>query len=142
MVTIDKPAGPHPYFKTALSIFDFLGKHLLLHYRGRTDLATEPEKVNISELRGHKNGAFRTYKKMETDDWDFKTVIKDPDLGGFVEAVDGNLLLTLNNGDSDTKDPNNKRGVICPGCGGFMRQTSPNCFSCSRCGEKMGGCGM
>ncbi len=140
LVTIDNPKGAHKFIKTALSPFDFFGKHLLLHYKGRTDLATEPDKVNIKELRGYTNGSFKAFKKLETDDWDFNQVMKDPELGGFVENPD-EFMLPNSNGNI-IQNFSNERGVICQGCGEIMAQTSPNCFECNKCGDKVGGCGM
>lgn len=138
-VTIDNPQGAHPLIKQARSPLDFVGKLLLLHYRGRTDLATEPEEVDITTLRGFTHGAFRAYKRRELNDWNFDEVTADPELGGFVENKGE---LTPNNGDKQTKKLRNVRGVTCSKCGNIMRQTSSNCYDCTNCAHKIGGCGL
>jgi len=143
-VRIDKPFGPHPLIKEALSPLDFLGKLLLIHYKGRTELATEPENVDIKKLRGYTHGAFKAYKKLETDDWNFETVIKDPELGGFVKSDENSIINAISNGkNSHNKNGgnSNNRGVTCRDCGKIMIQTSSNCFQCNNCGDKVGGCG-
>ncbi len=140
MVTIDEPKGPHPYIKTALSPLDFVGKLLLLHYKGRTEFSAEPEKVKFEELRGHTHGAFKAYKEMEIDDWDVNQVLNDPELGGFTKKQNG-ASATKNNG-FDKKGNNNDRGNVCNRCGNLMHQTAPGCFDCKNCGDKVGGCGM
>jgi len=141
-ITIDNPRGAHPQIKSCLSVKDFLGKFLLLHYLGRTEFATEPDKVDIRSLRGFNNGAFITYRRMQIDDWDFKQVINDPLLGGFV--TDNSLVLATNgkNENNSNRKISNTRGIACRGCGNLMIQTGPNCFSCSNCGDKVGGCGL
>jgi len=139
-VTIDKPSGPHPLIKQARSPLDFVGKLLLIHYRGQTDLATEPEEVDITTLRGFTHGAFRAYKRQETDDWDIDVVLADPELGGFVE--DKEESIKLNNGKESNKQLNNRRGLTCEKCGNIMRQTSSNCFTCQNCPYELGGCGQ
>ena len=142
-VTIDNPKGSHPYIKSCLSIKDFLGRFLLLNYLGKTEFATEPEKVDMKNLRGFKNGAFKTYKRMSIDDWNFEQVINDPELGGFVK--DDSLVPTNGNGKNGNHSDgkvSNTRGVTCKDCGNLMTQTGPNCFSCNSCGDKVGGCGL
>ncbi|MBS3079872.1 vitamin B12-dependent ribonucleotide reductase [Candidatus Pacearchaeota archaeon] len=139
-VTVEDENGrviPHPYIKQVNSPLDFIRRLTLLHYKGDISIAQEPEKVDTTKLRGYTHGAFRTYKKLKTNDWDFETVINDPELGGF-ETSRGKLELS--NGSKNNL--NNSRGVTCPGCGSLMRQISSNCFSCERCGDKIGGCGM
>jgi ribonucleoside-diphosphate reductase alpha chain len=140
-VTVETPEGkivPHPYIKQVSSPLDFVGKLALLHYKGQTDLATEPNKVNLRDLRGAKTGAFRTYKRMKINDWKFEDVINDFELGGFVEPSEDDLIM------SNGKNENNKitnRGIPCRSCGRLMEPTGPNCYQCGTCGEKSGGCG-
>ncbi len=128
----------HPFIKTASSPLDFAAKVLRLEYLGDLDMV-EPElrsKVNLRDLWGAKNGAFRTYKRMKIDEWSFEDVMKDAETGGFVEGTEefnGN-----GNGNGSRK---NSRGVTCNSCGNLMRPTGPNCFSCDNCGDKVGGCG-
>lgn len=128
----------HPYIKQALSPLDFVGKLILLNYEGQKELATEPDKVNLMDLRGAQNGAFRTYRRMKVDDWSFDDVMNDFELGGFVEPSKEDLMIP----DKKDKNKNPKvRGVPCR-CGRIMRQTGPNCFECDTCGDKSGGCGL
>jgi ribonucleoside-diphosphate reductase alpha chain len=130
----------HPWIKTALSPLDFASKVLDLEYFGNLEVADVfvPEDksiedvVNVTNLHGFNNGAFRTYDRMTVDDWDVDQVLKDPEYGGFVEDT---RKLKL----SSSKENGNERGVTCVKCGRIMDQTSPNCYSC-RCGENRGGC--
>lgn len=127
----------YPFVKVTTSPLDLAGKILLIEYMGKTEFATEPEKVNLVDLQGFQNGAFRTYRRMKVNDWDFNSVMKDPELGGFVNGENLELIGNSHNGKM-----NNSRGVTCKACGNPMRQTAPNCFSCERCGDKVGGCGL
>ncbi|MCH8945979.1 MAG: hypothetical protein IIA85_03585, partial [Nanoarchaeota archaeon] len=130
----------HPYIKTAASPLDFAGKFLMLEYLGDTSMAQEPDKVNLSELRGATHGAFRAYRKMEVDEWDVDQVLKDPELGGFEEFKNEKDLTSILKNNSNSNK--NTRGVTCGICGNIMIQTAPGCFSCRNCGEGVGGCGM
>ncbi|MCK5624853.1 adenosylcobalamin-dependent ribonucleoside-diphosphate reductase [Candidatus Pacearchaeota archaeon] len=138
LVKIENSKGvikPHPYIKEASSPLDFAGRLALLHYKGEKDFATEPDQVNLGDLRGAKNGAFKTYQRMEVDEWNIDDVLKDAETGGFVNESE------FSNGNKKKKNGNNK-GLLCTtGCGGLMVQTGPNCFQCNSCGEKRGGCG-
>jgi ribonucleoside-diphosphate reductase alpha chain len=128
----------HPFIKMAQSPLDFAGKFLKLEYLGDLSVSTiPPEEVDITQLRGYQNGAFRTFNREKVDDWDFEQVIKDPEYGGFTDSLDLDNLIVQSNGKLS-----NNRGVTCAGCGNMMRQTSPNCFSCEKCGDKVGGCGL
>ncbi len=130
-----------PNIKTALSPLDWAAKFLLVQYKGDTDLAQEPEKVKIEDLRGFKNGAFRTYRRRSVDPWSFEQVIADPELGGFVKETDPRALVrAVTNG--TPKQLKNERGKTCSSCGRMMTQTAPHCYSCSNCGDKVGGCGQ
>ncbi|MEX0921069.1 MAG: vitamin B12-dependent ribonucleotide reductase [Candidatus Pacearchaeota archaeon] len=128
----------HKYIKTANSPLDFAQKLLRLEYRGDTDVANEPEKVNINDLRGFQNGAFRTYERMNFDDWDIEQVLNDSETGGFVKNSNGKNIV---NGKRNNKKGNNSNGKSCSTCGNLMVQTAPNCFECPNCGDKIGGCG-
>jgi ribonucleoside-diphosphate reductase alpha chain len=139
-VAVDDPKGPHPLIKQAQSPLDFVGKLMLIHYKGRVDLATEPENVNVRKLRGFENGAFRVYKKMELDDWDVEQVLKDPETGGFVKPQN-NFENGAPDGNGNGK-LNNSRGLPCEKCGNIMTQTSSNCYHCNNCSHKIGGCGL
>lgn len=142
-VTVEDSSGKiisHPYIKQANSPLDFIRKLTLLHYKGQKEFATEPDKVNLGDLRGAKNGAFRAYRKMEIDEWDVDQVLKDPELGGFEEFKNGEDLGSLLKNNSNSNK--NTRGVTCLKCGNIMMQTAPGCFSCGNCGEGIGGCGM
>lgn len=127
---------PHPYIKEAASPLDFAGRLALLHYKGIKEFAEEPEKVNIKDLRGFHNGALRTYKRMKINEWDFESVLKDYELGGFVEPSENDLIDL-----GDENDNGNSKGSLCRLCGNLMRLTGPNCHQCGNCGEKVGGCG-
>jgi ribonucleoside-diphosphate reductase alpha chain len=127
----------HPYIKVALSPLDFAAKLLKLEYLGDTSVAQEPEKVNLRELRGFQNGAFRTYQREKVDEWNIEDVLKDPELGGFVEPS-GQIFLANPNENGNR----NARGKVCMGCGNLMNQVGPNCFQCTTCGDKIGGCGI
>src|SRR3989344_4540313 len=140
-VTIDNPKGAHPLIKSALSPLDFLGKSLLIHYKCRTELATEPEKVELNKLRGYTHGAFRAYEKRNINYWDVNQVLNDPKSGGFEkEDLKKNLILGKNG--KNKNELKNSRGVTCSGCGNPMDQTAPNCYECKNCGDKLGGCGI
>jgi len=141
LVTIENPSGSHPYIKTALSPLDFAGKWLRLNYLGDVNVATEPEEVDITKLRGFKNGAFRTYNRQKVNGWDIDQVLRDPEYGGFVEYDSTNNGAPASNRTNDSEF-NNNRGVTCFECGNPMKQTSANCYSCSNCGGKIGGCGI
>ena len=136
-VTIDNPNGPHPLIKQAQSPLDFVGRLLLLHYKDRIDLATEPEKVEIKRLRGHSNGAFKAYR--EIDSWNIDAVLSDAELGGFLKSTEENLG---NGNHAVNGNLLNARGLTCKECGNIMRQTSSNCFECTNCANKRGGCGV
>jgi ribonucleoside-diphosphate reductase alpha chain len=125
---------PHPYIKSASSPLDFAGKLALLHYKGEKEFATEPESVNISDLRGAKNGAFRTYQRMQVDEWNVDDVLNDHETGGFVKGSE------FSNGNNGKKNGVNK-GLMCDSCGSLMEQVSSNCHQCTSCGDKIGGCG-
>jgi len=128
----------HPFIKTASSPLDFAAKVLRLEYLGDLEMV-EPnlkDKVNLKDLWGAKNGAFRTYQRMKIDEWKFEDVLKDAETGGFVEGsgdLNGN-----GNGNGSRK---NVRGVLCDRCGNLMQPTGPNCFKCGNCGDSVGGCG-
>jgi ribonucleoside-diphosphate reductase alpha chain len=127
------------YIKKAGSPLDYAAKVLKLHYLGDLDAAEKREEVNIEELQGFKNGAFLHYAREGIDDWDVDHVLKDPILGGFVQA-DENLLKILKkkNGSQQTHNSNEPP---CTLCGNLMKQTLPGCFKCTVCGDKVGGCG-
>ena len=130
----------HPFIKTCLSPLDLAARALLLEYTGDLDAAQSHEmlidpktgEIDLSTLRGFNNGAFRTYDRLKVDDWDFDSVMKDPEYGGF--APQKKKLAPVH------KNGSNKRGVICA-CGRIMDQIGPNCFQCSKCSHKIGGCG-
>ena len=127
----------HPYIKTASSPLDFAYKVLRLEYLGDKEMAEHAliDKINLNELRGAKNGAFRTYRRRDIDEWNIDDVLKDSETGGFVEGE----AFSLPNGNGNGK--NNSRGKTCSGCGNVMIQSGPNCFECKTCGDKVGGCG-
>lgn len=138
-VTVETEDGKsvmHPLIKQASSPLDFVGKLLLLHYKGKTDMATEPEKVKVEELRGFKNGAIRTYERIGFDEWDIEQVLNDAETGGFVKSKNS-TPSAKNHGNGNGAG----KGLPCPKCGKLMRQTKPNCFSCPNCGDSIGGCG-
>jgi len=128
----------HPYIKTAHSALDLAARLLRLEYLEDLEMV-EPELregVQLKNLRGAENGAFRTYRRMKINEWSFEDVMKDAETGGFV----GSNKEINSNGDGNG-NRENSRGVICTTCGNLMGQTGPNCFSCGNCGEKSGGCG-
>jgi ribonucleoside-diphosphate reductase alpha chain len=127
----------HPFIKTASSVLDFAYKVLKLEYLGDKEMAETllQDKIEIKELRGSRNGAFRTYARAKVDEWNIEEVLKDSETGGF---VDGAGELIPNNGNSNHK---NSRGRTCNTCGNIMQQSGPNCFECKNCGDKVGGCG-
>ena len=126
----------HPFIKTALSPLDFAAKFLRLEYMGDVSMANLPEEdIDVTQLRGAKNGAFRTYDREKVDDWNFEEVMTDPEYGGFKKR----------SGNPTPKKKgalNNSRGVHCSDCGKAMVQTDRNCYPCTSCGGKIGGCGM
>jgi ribonucleoside-diphosphate reductase alpha chain len=119
------------HVKQASSIFDAAQKILRLEYLGDSSVAQEPEKVDLSKLRGAENGAFRHLERKDIDEWNIDDVLKDSETGGFTKEKNGK------------KKPQKKTttsGVACGECGNLMNQTGPGCFECS-CGGKVGGCG-
>jgi len=127
----------HLYIKLAQSPLDFVGKLMLLHYKGMTEFATEPDKVNIKDLRGFKNGAFRTYKREKLDDWNFEDVINDFEWGGFVQPSEEDIVEENGNHPYHSSSS----GVLCKTCGREMKRDGVNCLRCETCGDKVGGCG-
>lgn len=128
------PRGPlsgHEHFGSAKSFLDAAAKIILLEYRCRTDLARDPDKVDITKLRGWENGAFETYRQSEIDDWDFDAVMKDPILGGFIRG--GKKFKTR----TEKRD---EEGAICNICGGIMTREKANCYKCNNCSNQIGGC--
>jgi len=125
----------HPFIKTASSPLDFAYKVLRLEYLGDKEMAEHElqEEIKLSDLRGFKNGAFRTYKKMKIDEWNIEDVLKDSETGGFVEGSEINIANGNGKGSSS--------GRACNSCGNMMRPVGPNCFECKNCGDKVGGCG-
>ncbi len=136
--TSNKKIIPHPYIKQVSSPLDFIRRLTLLHYKGDTSMAQEPDKIDVRKLRGFTHGAFRTYARMKVDDWDVNDVLNDPELGGFVEDKGG--MLKLLNEDKPKKGNGNPSGRVCV-CGNAMRQITPGCWECKNCGDKFGGCG-
>ena len=135
-----KPSGfvkGHDSIKQALSPLDFAAKFLMLEYKGVSDYANDPESVRIEDLRGFQNGAFNTYERENLDDWDFDQVLNDSLTGGFKNGI-----AKENRVKSKALKNNNARGVPCEKCGNLMTQTSPNCYTCGNCAEKLGGCGL
>jgi ribonucleoside-diphosphate reductase alpha chain len=130
----------HKYVKDAASILDAAYKMLMLEYKGRIDLANDPSQVDRTQLRGFKNGAFETYERMNIDDWDIDQVLNDHKLGGF--NTSGEAAYASVSADKDEKKFKSIAGVVCHKCGNAMMQTAPNCFSCTNCGDKIGGCGL
>ena len=144
-VTIDtnEEVKSHPHIKQVNSPLDFAGRLMLLNYLGQTDLATKDVEVKIEDLRGFKNGAFRTYERMNINPWNVDHVLADPELGGFESMEDINEgLPKVNKEEIKDNKNNNTRGISCDKCGHMMRQTAPGCFDCTNCHEKIGGCGM
>lgn len=139
-----KPQGlvsGHPWIKTAASPLDLAAKLLRLEYLGQTDIADNQEGLELSKLHGAENGAFRTYARQGVDEWDFESVMKDPETGGFVEPTG---LLAAVKKTTRGRALSNTRGLSCTACGNPMEQTAPNCYTCSNpgCRNKIGGCGM
>ena len=133
----------YPWIKNALSPLDAAAKIALIEYMGRVDLAMDPEKVDVENLRGFNNGAFRTYERAQIDSWNIDSVLRDPEFGGFEKVkTESTLLKTALSKAEHSRVVENKRGVACRGCGNMMLQTAPNCFICSNCGDKYGGCGQ
>lgn len=133
----------HPFIKMASSPLDFAAKFLRLEYLGDLDIAENKEGLTIEKLRGYKNGAIETYKRMGIDEWKFEDMINDAGFGGFAEsdsrlpivAVKDKPHITNGNGNGNAK------GKTCNICGNLMNQTSSNCYECKSCGDKIGGCG-
>ena len=131
----------HPFIKTARSPLDLAAKLLRLEYLGQVEVADNQEGLELSKLHGAENGAFRTYARRTVDEWDFASVMKDPETGGFVEATG---LLAAVKKSTKGRSRNNSRGLACTICGDVMEQTAANCYTCrnSRCRNKSGGCGI
>ncbi len=121
----------------ALSPLDAIAKHLLIQYKGQTELADNPDEVPLEGLRGATHGAFLADAKSEVNEWNFESVIADPLTGGFEERK--GLLAVVKNGQ---KKLSNERGVTCRRCHSIMHQYAPNCYECKDCGNGSGGCGM
>jgi ribonucleotide reductase alpha subunit len=131
----------HSFIKTAVSPLDLAAKILRLEYLGQTEVADNQEGLDLSQLHGARNGAFRTYARREVDEWDFESVMQDSETGGFVEAEG---LLAAVKKSTKGRNGNNERGLVCVSCGSMMTQTAPNCYTCSNpsCRDKVGGCGI
>lgn len=116
--------------KMVSSMYDFVGRLIGLHYLGKTDLATEPDKVNEMELR---------YKKTER-------VRKALQILNEMEKGNTPVIEIKNDGSEeeshnhDKKEKNNVSfGPPCGRCGGSTIKTG-TCFTCVNCGQN-GGCG-
>jgi ribonucleoside-diphosphate reductase alpha chain len=131
-----KPNGlvfGHKHVHHCKSILDAAARIILLEYKGRKDLADDPEAVDLTELQGFKNGAFRFYDRKKVDAWDFKAVMKDHEYGGFAKPEEGTIL--------PQEVVKRKDLARCPNCEEIsLRRISSNCFSCSSCGHNIGGC--
>ncbi|MBI2670526.1 vitamin B12-dependent ribonucleotide reductase [Candidatus Woesearchaeota archaeon] len=162
MVTViddkDGKRKTHPYIPLAKSITDFVARWLAVEYLGDLTYVQEDLRpnINIHELRGVKNGAIRTYRRQKINEWDFEQVMKDPELGGFVEVsgdpIERLIINPKSNGNNvsesyaivlDESELDIKRlsGSTCKNCGNLLHQTKANCYSCSKCGSEFGGCG-
>ena len=130
------------WIKQALSPLDYAAKFIKLHYLGDLSVANEKEGLNKLQLRGYKNGAFRTYERMKIDDWDIEQVLRVDELGGFEISVGEESGRENNETPNHNNNLNNSRGVTCNACGRVMTQTAPNCWECKGCGDKHGGCGQ
>lgn len=157
----------HPYIKIASSPLDFAYKLLKLEYLGDIEMAEHElqKEVKLKDLRGFHNSAFRTYQRMNFDEWNIEDVLKDPETGGFtnnknepdnslaelIYVTDKTLtkakkresIISFSSGNSNGHENEKKglRGKTCNTCGNIMNQTSSNCFECKNCGDKVGGCG-
>ncbi len=129
----------HPYIRNAKSPFDFAFRWIAVEYLGKTEYADDQTKIDISKLRGIQNGATRIYQR-KIDDWNYKQVINDSELGGFSTVLNNNQEITKlvnkhgNNGKKSS-------GIPCRACGNMMDVVKANCYECSNCHEKVGGCG-
>ncbi len=123
----------NPHVKDCKSVLDAAAKIILLQYKGMKEFAVEPDKVDITTLRGFENGAFRAYNREKIDDWSFDDVMEDHEWGGFVESKGD--LFTLQEEKIERKDL-----LVCRSCGQkTLRRVSSNCYECP-CGNKIGGC--
>ena len=156
----------YPYITKASSPLDLIGRILLIEYEKKLDLAKDPKKVRIEELRGAKSGAFETLEAKKINEWNIYDVLKSPKLGGFSKKNEddngkiNNFYLSLPglpgfkeeepdkeekvDDEIKTNEPDEQDGdsVICPECGHPMRKTDSNCYFCDNCGNKIGGCGL
>lgn len=131
----------HPYIKTAHSPLDFAAKFLALEYLGKKEEAEDSESVDMTKLRGFRNGAFMTYLRQKIDPWNVDSVLKDPIFGGFEKIEEGGLISLLLKANGREKH-SNPRGLTCKDCGNIMEQTRANCYECRNCGAGSGGCGQ
>ncbi len=118
------------HVKQASSIFDAAQKILRIEYLGDTSVAQEPEKVDVSKLRGEGSGSFRYLERKDINEWEIDDVLEDSETGGFTKGK---------NGKTKSKKKTASTGVTCR-CGRTMKQTGPGCYECT-CGDKVGGCG-
>ncbi len=132
----------HPSIKTSLSPLDLAAKVLRLEYLGDFSVVDDKDGLKIDKLRGFENGAFEAYAKMKIDEWDIKQVLENPLLGGFKNSNNKkNAPITISEKKDNEEDKlKNERGVVCS-CGFIMRRTAPNCYECTNCSAKIGGCG-
>jgi ribonucleoside-diphosphate reductase alpha chain len=133
-----KPFGlvtGHPYIKGTTSFLDLAARYLRLEYLGDKEMAVQKDQVDLKNLRGFKNGAFRTLKRAKLDDWKLDDVLNDFEWGGFVEPS-GEDKVEGNGNHSHTSS-----GRLCNNCGREMKRDGVNCFHCETCGDKVGGCG-
>ncbi len=131
-----------PAIKNVKSFEDFLGRFLELHYLGNLEAATNPEKVEISGLRGLRNGAIRANRRIGFDPWDYEQVMKDPETGGFIEEdASDELSRLLAEAEKRRKETMTCSGApLCPKCGNSMRVKKAGCYDCN-CGFDVGSCG-
>jgi len=131
----------HPYIRFAKSPFDFVFRWIAINYLGKLDFADNPDAIKIDKLRGVENGAIKVYQRQSIDDWDYEQVINDHELGGFVEKSEDPINKLLDKSPKKSNEKGKSSGILCRTCGNIMDIVKANCYECSNCHEKIGGCG-
>ncbi len=125
----------HPYIRKVNSLPNFVGRWLELEYLLIKENAEDPAKVDVTKLRGFKNGAARIYRREGLNDWDVEQVLSDPEWGGFVPLSEEEKLMAV----AASRNGSSRSGRMCK-CGTMMQWVKANCFICPSCGDDPGSC--
>lgn len=134
-----EPSGytNHKYIKYCTSIYDFIMKLLLMHYKG--DLSSVPEdlksQIKPLQLRYIRNKLFKI-----TEQQFFGLTFDDLNNSVNLENISTTLSLQLDNSDSLLEEyeiENILSGPPCGNCGGETERNG-TCYKCKVCGSTTG----